>query len=73
MLIEPLRLVVSNARSEYLGLPGPRGQIEALQLLDDSRDTRCTFELRRFRDVLPGNEKTHQLLSRNRLDGSAKP
>jgi hypothetical protein len=72
MWIEPLRPIVSNARRKYVRFPGPRGEVEALQLFDDAYDIVRTCQSGRFRDVLPDEEKTHHLSSRNGFDGSAK-
>ena len=70
MRIEPFRSVAPNTCRQDFALPSPRRQVEALQLFDHLRDARSAFSLRTLRNVLPGEEETHQVLGGYGLDRS---
>ncbi|MNN12387.1 hypothetical protein D3C81_1253760 [compost metagenome] len=67
-IVEPVRAVVLDARRQQFCLPGPGGAREALQLAQYfGHRLRATQALVR-RQVLPVEQKTHEVLQADRFD-----
>src|SRR5262249_34771966 len=72
-LVEPFGTVAADACRQDGGLPGAGGDLESLKLLDRGQEALPPLELAVRRDVLPAQQKAHQILSGDRLDLSAEP
>src|SRR5439155_24139171 len=58
-LVEPGRLVPPHPRGKDFPLPACRGHLEALELLDDTRETLSAVQLHSRPHVLPGQREAH--------------
>src|SRR5712692_2949078 len=72
-LVEPGGLVAPHARRQHFPLPARRGQLEALELLDDAREPFAAVELQPRLHVLPGEEEPHEVGRAHRLDLPPEP
>ena len=72
-LVEPLRAVARHARRQDRGFPGPRGDLEALELLDRREQPSPPLELGARGDVLPPEQEPDEVLGGDRLDLAPEP
>src|SRR5688500_11441347 len=66
--VEPISIVVGQARGQNLSLPGGGRGFKAFELSQDWIKRLCTCHSRFGRDMLPGEEKAKELARCHRLD-----
>src|SRR5204862_8212891 len=71
--IEPLALVTLDACGQDVRLPRACRQLEALNLFDHGQNAASALAPATRLDVLPAQEKAHQVLRRDGLDLAAQP
>src|SRR5579872_1136372 len=67
-LVEPSGIVICDAASQYLALPGVGGNLEALKLAEDVERGTFAEDLCAGSDMLPAQEPPHELRRRDWFD-----
>src|SRR5208337_5139863 len=67
-LVEPFRIVIDNAASQDLPLPGIRRNFESLQLPQNFERSSFARDLSAWGQVLPLQQPLHELSRGHRLD-----
>ncbi len=67
-LVKPLGIVIGHAPGQNLPLPGVRGDLKPLQLVQDLQRAALSHDLGSSSDVLPPHQPAHELRRSYRLN-----